>query len=133
MLDKIIDYMAAIVTAIFLAISIFTIPEIKNNKKIRKILAIGIIISVGIGFYQIHRSNVKEDNLNNIINTDTASIGKIGRDLKDLSKSYQNDTSRFNDFKNKLDRDFHIKDSAGIPVSPTIINNIDKVNYLKQF
>src|ERR1700688_1565425 len=105
--DMIKDYAAALLGAIFLLISIITIPEIRRSRKYVILIMVGIIILGWLGIDKIIRDDKNNSKNEKRRFDDSATISNINLDIRDIKNSYKNDTSRFGDFKRKLETDFH--------------------------
>ena len=135
MWDTIKDYMNS-----FIALIIILIPLIKEAKKGGKgskgyitFLSACCLALFFLGKDKIDRDNKKEA-INNKRNfDDSVKLSHLDSSFNSISISYKRDTTKFNDFLKKLEKDMHIKDSAGIPIPNKINNYINKVDYLKQF
>ena len=121
-MDIIIDLMILLV-GYFLAIFVVfwklvidpkdTLQEITKIKSRRRLIIIAAIIGMAVGIYkvvsdssekqydkkQIKTQNLKIDSLKSMVKSIDSSYRKI-------NNNYNRDTSRFGDFKSKLERDF---------------------------
>jgi hypothetical protein len=124
--DSTKDYMNSFLGTIFLLISLILIPEIRTKKKYWIPIVIGSIILALLGKDKIDRDTAK-DKLNEIRrHDDSAQISKMASDLRSLNDNSQ----RVSEAIKKLEKSNIVRDSSGVPV---IINNIKRVDYLKQF
>jgi|GEM_PF-3844807 len=127
--DIIKDYLNAFLGALAIFLSLVFIPEIRA--KLKYILGVLVICSllVWLGIDKIHRDDRKDATAERKRKEDSAVINRINSLL-------QADTARFSDFKRKLEKDFHIKDSNNTPVQihnykPTFNTHIDKAENVK--
>jgi hypothetical protein len=103
------DYMNALLGAAFLFITIITIPEIRKNRKYWIPILIGIVVLGALGIDKINRDSKKDEKNEQRSNTDSANISQLKTNLKELKDT-------IGQFKHRLDSDFHIIDSANIPI-----------------
>jgi hypothetical protein len=115
MWDTTKDYMNAFLGAFALLLSLVFIPEIKKKGKYVMAIIVLIGVLVLLGFDKIGRDNNKDALNEKRRADDSVRFQKVSSDLHTL-------TTRFSDFKIKLDTVFHIKDSANTPIHITTNN-----------
>jgi len=124
MRDTIVDYLNSFLGIGLLILPILLMPEIRKSKKYIIFVVIASILLFWVGCEKTKRDNKKEAKHEQQRTEDSANLNSI-------STNYKNDTTRFNDFKKKLENDFHIKDSANAPIQihnykPIINTHINK-------
>jgi len=127
------DYMNSLLGAAFLLISILAIPEIRKKLKYLIPVIIGVILLAWLGIDKIRRDNRTQDKYAQKVTSDSIALAKLQAAQDELLNNYRNDTTRFGDFKKKLETRFGIKDSANSPINiqnyrPIYNSNIKKAD-----
>lgn len=123
------DYLNAFLGALVIFLSLFLIPEIRAKRKYIAGIIILCCLLIWLGADKIARDNRKDEAAENRRKSDSAAINRINAIL-------QADTAAFSDFKKKLEKDFHIKDSGNTPVQihnymPVFNTHIEKAKEVK--
>jgi hypothetical protein len=132
MWDLIKDNMNSFLGIALLILPFFFIPEIRKSRKYKIFFVFAFVILSWLGCDKIKRDRKSKSNYELDKSNNETKLGKVESILNTMAANYKSDTAKFSEFKNKLEANFHIRDSANSPVQIknyiTNIKKADKVN-----
>jgi len=130
------DVLSLFIGGIFLFLSLFFVPEIRQKRRNVSVIIFLCVLTFLLAYSKLRRDNKKDEISKNRMREDSITIHRLDSNLQTVLSNRKLDSSDFSEFKKKLERDFHIRDSANNPVhirnyKPIFNTHIDKAENVK--